>query len=487
MLEFDITGDAADRASIGRSQQGRHHGAAARGGTSGAGWTRRRWLSAGSLATLGLSWSSLLARRAAAGPSPESPRATAKACLQLFLWGGPSAQETWDPKPTAPEATRSQFDAIATRTPGMAIVEHLPLLAQRSDRYTIVRSLTHTGVNHGTSAYHMLTGHLHWSPGTLRHPTKKDMPNLAASAAPLLEHAPHLPGCVSLPSVVNDGDGLPVPGQGAGMLGDAYAPFLVEGDPTADDFRVDALGLAEGVSRQRLARRVSLRQTIDERLEHLSRSSDGQALSEWNQQAWNLLASRETEAAFDLASEPATLRERYGRHHFGQSLVLARRLIEAGVPLVTVYWNSPRNTDDESWDTHVDQPRRMKEHLLPALDRALSALLDDLAERNLLETTLVTWFGEFGRTPLINRHAGRDHWGFCQSIGLAGGGVPGGACYGASTRDGGYAEREPVTPDDLAATLLTALGIDPRIERHDRSGRPVPLSYGTAVGELLSA
>jgi hypothetical protein len=294
-----------------------------------------------------------------------------------------------------------------------------------------------------------------------------------------------LPGYVHLPSIVNDGDGLPVPGQGAGFLGDAHEPFTVLGDLTQPGFRVPSLTLAGGVSRQRLSERVGLRDAIEAQSGFLDRSAEVDTLRAYDRRALDLLQSRQTEAAFDLSRETAALRERYGQHHFAQALLLARRLVEAGVPLVTVYWNSPRNTDNESWDTHQQQHRRLKEHLLPAFDRAMSALLDDLTERGMFDDTLVTWYGEFGRTPKINRLGGRDHWGYCQSIGLAGGGVRRGFVHGASNRDGGLPSHDPVRPDDLAATLLHCLGIDPRQAMHDLQGRPLPLSYGKIFEELL--
>jgi hypothetical protein len=453
------------------------------------GLTRREWLTAGTLGPLGLSLPALLAGRARAAADSDGAsqlKSRAKSCVQFFLWGGPGAQETWDIKPDAPDGTRGDFHAIDTAVPGTRICEHLPRLAARADRYTIVRSLSHTGVNHGTSAYHMLTGHIHPSPGTLRHPAKTDMPNIGANAARFLPRPDGLPRHVHLPAIINDGDGLPVPGQGPGILGESCEPFQVLGDLTQPGFRVPALALQDGLSRERLGRRVSLRQAIDERLAHLAREDDGQAVDGSFTRAVDLLQSRRTEEAFDLAAEGDAQRDRYGRHHFAQGLLLARRLVEAGVPLVTVYWSSPNNGDNQSWDTHSDQHRRMKDHLLPAFDQGLSAFLDDLAERGLLDETLVTWYGEFGRTPQINGGGGRDHWGFCQSIGLAGGGTPGGLVHGSSTRDGGYPATDAVSPDDLAATIYHLLGIDHHTLMHDLSGRPVPLSYGEVVRALCS-
>lgn len=460
-----------------------HHGARLCDGIS-----RREWLRVGGLGTLGLGLPQHFASKAR-GDSSEAggnPAPKAKACIQLYLWGGPGAQETWDPKPLAPSENRGEFRPISTAIPGIAFSEHLPQLARRADRYTIIRSQTHDGVNHGTSAYHMLTGHVHRTPGTLRHPEKNDVPNLGANASRFLRHPSDLPPCVHLPSLVNDGDGLPVPGQGAGILGAGYEPFEVFGDLTKKNFRVPSLTLQDGVTRRRLDGRRDLQRIVAAHADHLDAAPAAQAAdSSWDR-ALELLGSSRTSDAFDLAREPDALRERYGYHHFSQGLLMARRLVEAGVPYVTVYWNTPRNTDDQSWDTHSNQHVRMRRHLLPAFDRGLSAFLDDMQDRGLLDETLVTWWGEFGRTPKINGSVGRDHWGFCQSVGMAGGGIRRGLVYGTSTKDGGYPETLPVRPDDLSATMFHLLGIDHKRHMHDLQGRPFPLSYGEPVHDILA-
>jgi hypothetical protein len=391
-------------------------------------------------------------------------------------------------KPAAPEQTRGEFQPISTSLPGVQFCEHLPLLSQRAQRCTIIRSATHDGTNHGTSAYHMLTGHLHWSPGTLRHPTKNDMPNIGCNASRFLQHPNHLPSHVQLPAVINDGDNLPVPGQWAGILGDRHDPFKVLGDLTQQDFQVPALALAEGLTRSRLNQSAELRRTLTSLQDRVASPGTTAADSSFDQ-ALNLLQSAETEAAFNLSREPESIRRRYGIHYFGQSLLLARRLVEAGVPFVTVYWNPPdvnANFADESWDTHKNQHERMRKFLLPPFDQGLAALLDDLVDRGLLDQTLVTWWGEFGRTPKINSQGGRDHWGFCQSIGLAGGGIQQGLVYGSSTIDGGYPETCPVRPDDLSATMFHLLGIDHTQMMHDLAGRPIPLSHGEPVEAVLA-
>ena len=450
------------------------------------GVSRREFLRVGGLGPVALSLPALLAGQSAARAATAAPTfGRAKRCIQIFLWGGPGAQETWDLKPDAPSETRGDFKSIETSVSGFRICEHLPRLAQRAHRYTIVRSLSHTGVNHGTSSYHMLTGHVHRDPGTLRRPSRSDVPTFGVNASRFLAHPAHLPACVAIPDPIWDGGVTEVPGQRAGFLGDRYEPFRVTGDLTRKDFRPDVLRLSEGVDRGRLRRRTALRQAVEQRGEFLGTQEAALGMDAFYDRALNLLSSADTYRAFDLAAETAKERERYGWHWFGQSLLLARRLVEEGVPLVTVYWNTPSLTVDESWDTHNDQHRRMKDTILPPFDRGLSALLDDLHERGLLNDTLVTWYGEFGRTPKINRGGGRDHWGFCQSIGLAGGPVRGGLVHGTSTADGGYPNSDPVSPDDLTATIFHSLGIDPHTDMIDHEGRPIPLSQGEVVKAIL--
>lgn len=450
---------------------------------------RRRWLSLGTLAALG----SVLPPRAknanaqeqARAPVPGTPFGKAKACVQIFLWGGPGAQETWDLKPHAPSATRGEFRPISTNVSGIQYCEHLPEMSRRADKYTIIRSLSHTGVNHGTSAYHMLTGHIHSNPGTLRHPEKTDMPNLGANLGRYLRTVHSMPSHVHLPAIINDGDGLPVPGQDAGILGERFAPFQVLGDLTKKDFRVASLAAPPGMDQARLQDRFSLWKTLNQQQGTLAdevRSTMGESYLK----AIELLDSSNTQKAFNLGDEPAEIRERYGMHHFAQALVLTRRLLEAGVPMITVYWSSPSNSDNQSWDTHNNQHERMSKHLLPAFDRAMSAFLDELFERGLIDDTIVTWYGEFGRTPKINSGGGRDHWGFCQSIGITGGPMIRGQVYGSSTADGGYPDTLPVKPDDLAATLFFGLGIDHRQHMFDLQGRPIQLSFGEPVHALFS-
>ncbi len=443
------------------------------------GLTRREFLRVGGLGLAGLTLPALLRGRADAAAGRGEPRA--RSVIQLFMWGGPSQHETFDLKPHAPDGVRGEFRPITTSVPGVRICEHLPRLAARADRYVILRSLTHTGVNHGTSAYHMLTGHIHFTPGTLRHPTPDDFPHIGCAAARFGRPPRDVPAYVALPSVLHDGDGGEVPGQGPGLLGGRFAPFLVKGDPTRADFSLETLELPAEVDGRRFRERIGLHEALEREGERRARlpaavDRDGNC-----ERAFRLLRSPKTRRAFRLAEEPDALRERYGRHHFGQSCLLARRLVEAGVPLITVYWNAPHIDDLQHWDTHKDSFNRLKNHLLPHFDRGLSALLDDLHERGLLERTLLVWCGEFGRTPKLNRAAGRDHWGFCQSALLAGAGVRGGQVYGSSDASAAYAAEMPVSPDDLAATVLDALGIPLQQEMRDAQGRPMPLCTGRPV------
>jgi hypothetical protein len=380
------------------------------------GLTRREFLLAGALAPVGLTLPGLLKARARS-----ASRVRPRSCIQLFMWGGPSQHETFDLKPAAPEGIRGAFRPIATNVPGMRICEHLPRLARMADHYAILRSVTHTGVNHGTSAYHMLTGRIHAAPGTLRHPTPTDHPSVGCAVGRFGRQPREVPAYVALPSVLHDGDGGEVPGQGPGLLGQRYAPFLVQGDPTCQDFSIETLTLPNNLSGRRLQDRIDLRTALTREAERVGRFPA--AVDHHYERAFRLLQSPATRRAFHLGSEQIRLRERYGMHPFGQSCLLARRLVEAGVPLITVYWNAPHIDDNQHWDTHKNSFERLEKHLLPHFDLGLSALLEDLKTRGLLADTLVMWMGEFGRTPRINKNAGRDHWGFCQSVLMAGGGV----------------------------------------------------------------
>src|SRR5437867_4053188 len=295
------------------------------------GLTRREFLRVGGLGLAGLTLPDLLSSRDLA----TTHAGRAKSCIQLFMWGGPAQHETFDLKPNAPAGVRGDFKPIATNVPGIRICEHLPLLARMADRSAILRSVTHTGTNHGTSAYHMLTGHIHFAPGTLRHPTPNDFPSVGCAVSRFGRQPKEMPAYVALPSVLHDGDGGEVPGQGPGLLGQRCAPFYVNGDPTRPDFSIQTLTLPHDVDARRFRGRIELQSALDRQGESLARLTATRGMDGHYERAFRLLQSPAAQQAFNLASEPAAVRDRYGWHHFGQSCLIARRLVEAGVPLVT--------------------------------------------------------------------------------------------------------------------------------------------------------
>src|SRR5262249_54285346 len=261
----------------------------------------------------------------------------AKSCIFLYMYGGPSQLETFDLKPEAPDGIRGEFRPIATRVPGVRICEHLPLLAERADRYAIVRSVTHPSINHSSSAYHILTGHIHSTPGLLRPPSPQDYPSIASAVARFGRQPKDMPPCVSFPYGLYEAD-VYVPGQGAGLLGHRFAPFNVTGDPTRPDFSIDTLTLPGEMTSERFERRSSLRAALDQQAGQIGKAPAAAKLDRYYELAFRMMQSPKARRAFQLSAEPPRLRDRYGMNHFGQSCLLARRLVEAEVPLVTVYW-----------------------------------------------------------------------------------------------------------------------------------------------------
>jgi hypothetical protein len=453
------------------------------------GWTRRQFLTVGGLGLAGLTVPSLLKGQAAGDGRRGGGPGKAKSCIMLYMWGGPSQLETFDLKPKAADGIRGEFQPIATRVPGTRICEHLPLMANRTDRYAIVRSVTHPGTNHSSSAYHMLTGHLHFNPGPLRKPAPQDYPSIGSAVARFGRQPRDMPPCVTLPWGLYEDDGGDVAGQFAGILGQRFTPFRVTGDPTRPDFSIDTLTMPDEIDRPRLEGRNCLRGALDRYGDQIGMLRGASAWDGYYDLAFRMMQSPQARRAFQLSAEPNRLRDRYGMNDFGQSCLLARRLVEAGVPLITVYWTArttPSLASPDVWDTHLDNFNRLKRNLLPPFDRAMTALLDDLSDRGLLDETLVVWLGDFGRTPRINKEAGRDHWGFCQSVLMAGGGVRGGQVYGSSDGSGAYPAELPVSPDDLAATVFQSLGIRLDHEMIDPQGRPLLLCTGKPVGGLFS-
>lgn len=463
-------------------------------------WPRREFLRAGGLGWFGLGLPTLLQAREVSVLRPSrSSFGRAKACIILFMWGGPAQQETWDLKPEAPEQVRGEFRPIETEVPGIAISEHFPRLAQQTRRLAIIRSVHHADVNHTTATHELLTGR----PAPLNGGglLNDDWPHFGAVLARLNRghERTALPPFVQLRPTSADGAPRFVEqshGQGAGWLGPALNPFTIDEDPNRPDYHVGEFRLPDDVGSGRFEDRKRLLETVESEVRRLERSAQVQALDSHFVRAYDLLASRRALEAFDLAREDPRLRARYGHHPHGQAVLQARRLIEAGVPLVTVFWQNDGTTNvSVYWDTHNRNFIDLKTRLMPATDQTFSALLDDLDARGLLDETLVVWTGEFGRTPRVGQGVvggagagrdGRDHWPHCFTTVLAGAGIRGGVVHGASDRWAAYPARDPVTPADIAATVYHLLGVDPALELNDALGRPLRMCLGSPIESILA-
>jgi uncharacterized protein (DUF1501 family) len=444
--------------------------------------SRRDLLRAGTLGAAGLALPQLLHLQDAhaAGVPP-----SADACILLFLWGAPSQFETFDPRPEAPEGIRGEFGVRHTRLPGVLFGEHLPLLAARNDRFTVLRTCAQTSTHHQSAAYEALTGYPPSRDAVALTATPADHPNLGSVVARFAPGRSGMPAFVQLPQLASDVGNL-TPGQFAGFLGRQHDPLAILKDPSAPGFNVAELTLPAEMTAARLGDRQALLHHIDRQAKALEQSAEARALGVCEERAVKLLTSPAVREAFDLGREPAALREPYGENTLGQSCLLARRLVEAGVRLVTVCSGFNGKTPQDAWDTHTDNFRKLKTQLLPPLDRGLSALLDDLDQRGLAERTLLVVMGEFGRTPRINKAAGRDHWHHCYSVLLAGGGVRPGVVLGQSDRQGAYPLRGRVCrPADLCATVYHCLGIDHKGEMADQQGKPLRLTQGEPVWEVF--
>lgn len=441
----------------------------------------------GGLSCLGLGGSSLYSPASAAR---QGSFGSAKSCIVLFLAGGPPQHETFDPKPDAPSEVRGEFGSIATSVPGVHFSELLPRTARIADQLTVLRSLN-TGVNsHSVSGYQMFTGHVHGSKAD-NPASRRDWPHLGSFVSHFRASTGSPLSAVTLPEPVMNNPGVLWPGQDGGFMGPSWDPFLYKmAAPRVGrgDGLSDTLAIPDSLSVERLASRRKLIEALDRGLQSARSGDSLEGLEENRRQAFELLSSEGARRAFDLDEESPRTREAYGSHKFGQSVLLARRLVESGVRLVQV--NFPREAGDLNsanplWDTHRDNAARLENHLCPPFDQAFSALILDLKSRGLLEETLVAVFGEFGRSPKINRNGGRDHWGSCFSGVLSGAGLGGGQVIGASDRIGGFPSRRPVSGPELHATLLHRLGIDPGGFFHDRQNRPTRISEARPIRELV--
>jgi hypothetical protein len=416
-------------------------------------------------------------------------RGRARAVIFLNQFGGPSHLDTFDLKPDAPEGIRGLFRPIRSRVAGLQLCEHLPRLAWVSDRFCLVRSVNHQMRNHNSASYYCLTGVAPPLDDIRLRDTLDLYPAYGSTVAKLRPAGQGLPSFVAYPHVLRDGS--ITPGQHASFLGKPYDPLFFREDPSRPSFRLPELTLPAGLPLRRLEDRKSLLKLLDEQSGALEASATAKGLDTYYDRAFGMLASAKVKRAFDLSQEPAALRERYGRTTYGQSCLLARRLVETGVRFVTVYFAASigMGRGKGGWDTHNNNFKDLKNRLLPATDQTLSALLEDLDTRGLLAETLVVWMGEFGRSPRIGVNPqfardGRDHWPQCYTVLLAGGGVRGGLVHGASDKHGAYPAHNPVRPDDLAATMFACLGIDPETEVRDPLGRPLPISYGSPVRDI---
>jgi uncharacterized protein (DUF1501 family) len=446
--------------------------------------SRRDLLRAGALGSLALPQLFQSQQQAAGRSLPPTPP-SADACILVFLWGAPSQFETFDPKPDSPDGIRGEHATCRTRLRGVLFGEHIPLLAQRNDRFSVIRTCAQSSTHHQSAAYEALTGYPPSRDAVALTATPADHPNLGSVVARFAQGRSTLPRFVQLPQLATDVGNL-TPGQFAGFLGRQYDPLAILKDPSAPGFDVAELKLPAEVQQDRLHDRKALLRHIDRQARALGHSAFARSFSVYQQRAVNLLTSPTVKQAFDLSREPVALRERYGNNTLGQSCLLARRLVEAGVKLVTVCSGFNGKTPQDAWDTHSNNFRLLKHRLLPPLDRGVSALLDDLGQRGLARRTLLVVMGEFGRTPRINKNAGRDHWHHCYSVLLAGGGIQPGRVLGQSDRNGAYPLRGPVcTPADLCATVYHCLGIASGTEITDQAGRPLPLSRGEVIHAVL--
>ena len=452
------------------------------------GISRREALRIGSLGLAGLTLPDLLRSASATEASPRPVRA--KSCIVLFLFGGPAQHSTWDPKPLAPVGVRGEFKPIKTTVPGLEIGELLPKTSLFAEHLCLLRAMR-TGDNaHSSSGYYMLTGQPHApmnaenaNPGA-----PNNWPNFGAMVRRLRNDSASLPSAVRLPHRIFNTDHSVWPGQDAGFMGRSLDPWMFRCEPASENFRIPEFALPTDLPLSRLEERHALLSAMNQYRAAVEYEGMLAPYDAATQQAFNLLTSPRSRAALQLDLEPAAARDRYGRTQFGQSVLLARRLIEAGVSLVQVNWyrSAEEPPDTPCWDSHTREAERLRTVLMPQFDQAYSALLGDLKNRGLLDDTLVVCLAEFGRTPKINVAGGRDHWGNVFSLALAGGGIRGGHVHGASDAIGGEPKSGVVRPQDLLATLFHCLGHAPTTELHDSLGRPFPIARGEVVREILA-
>jgi hypothetical protein len=441
--------------------------------------SRRDVLTLGAAPALGLLLPDLLCARETAPPAAGGFGA-AKSVIFIFLHGGHPQHETFDPKPDAPAEVRGEFGTVATAIPGVHFSDRLPAVAKVADRLSIVRSMSHGNTNHVQACLPAMTGHKH--PPEVRKrgdfpPSPGDFPHFGA-VVDHLRGGGGLPGWVRIGPEMTRSNGTVLHGQSPGFLGRAHSPLAIDQDLTDQHVKIEAV--APQISVDRIRRRQDLLDEIDRQRRDLARQNPRGAFL---QKAYDLLTSTSARRAFDLSAEPAAVRAKYPRNQVGQSCLLARRLVEAGVPFVNVHWcKTPRG----SWDTHGNNFKSMKESLGPTLDESLSALVLDLEQRGRLDDVLVVVMAEFGRTPKINSNAGRDHWPFVYSLALAGAGLAAGVVHGASDALGAYPRSQPIDPAHMAATIYHLLGVPADTTLYDAANRPHRLIIGRPIEPILA-
>lgn len=452
--------------------------------------SRRDWLQLGCAFGLGGLTSSLQG-------SQSKPPQRAKSVIFVYASGGQSQIDLWDMKPNAPEEVRGIFKPISTTVSGLQVCEHMPKIAKIANRFTLLRNLSHDDLDHGSASYLALTGHFHTRKSSNPLPKPTDYPTYGSilhrvrPSKALPFSAVHVNGPAQVPEIQ-------APGQFSGFLGRGVEPLLL-GDVTQGGIALDGLGPLPDVTESRQKARRTLLESVENSCRYLEQNREFMQMRTSYQQAYQLLASKECRRAIDLRFEPSAIRERYGMHRSGQACLMARRLVEIGVPWITVIWNHSNrgqdrdvtNTDIYGWDTHNDIFSALKTHLLPRFDESFSALIEDLEQRGLLDETLVVCMGEFGRAPKValeknfkGTSPGRKHWAAAYSIIMAGAGVGKGHIVGATDRMGGYVKGKTYGPWDVAATLFAALGIDPSSHYTDSNGRPYAITTGKPIDEI---
>lgn len=456
--------------------------------------SRRSLLKVGGMGLLGLTMPTLLRGQAQTlnkwGTSgPIKPRA--KSVIFLYQFGGPSHIDMFDMKPNAPEGIRGPHRQMASNADGIAVNDRMPRVAKVMDKVTLIRSMTHNMKNHNSASYYALSGHAPPTDDIRLKDTLDLFPSYGSVVDKLAPTRGDMPTAVAYPYLIRDG--AVTPGQHASFLGKAHDPFFFAQDPNNPAFALPELSIPTDMTIGRLEERRQLQQLIDKQSRLLETSATAQGMDEYYTRALAMLNSTRLRDAFNLSAEKPAVRDAYGRHTYGQSLLLARRLVEAGAKFVTVYFSESiggQSFTAGGWDTHGFNNTHMypiiEKYHLPITDQTLPTLLIDMEERGLLKDTLVLWMGEFGRTPRMNSQTSRDHWPQCYTALLAGGGVKRGFVYGESDKNAEYPAKDPVRPDDLAATLFYLLGIDPATEVRGLGDRPVMISEGKPVMDILA-